>query len=50
MIGNFWGNFEKPYSYVKTDVASFWATLETFGLLFTPTSGHTGYVAQTLVL
>ena len=50
MIGNFLGNFEKPYSYVKTDVASFWATLETFGLLFTPTSGHTGYVAQTLVL
>ena len=41
MIGNFLGNFEKPHSYGKTAVATFWATLETFGLLFTLTSGHT---------
>ena len=41
MIGNFWGIFEKPHSQVKTAVATFGATLETFGLLFTPTSGHT---------
>ena len=37
MIGNFLGNVEKPDSYIKTAVATFWAT---FGLLFTP-SGHT---------
>ena len=26
MIGNFLGIFEKPHSYVKTEVATFWAT------------------------
>ena len=32
------GLFEKPHSYVKTAVATSWVT---FGLFFTPTSGHT---------
>ena len=27
MIGNFLGNFEKLNSYVKTALATFWATL-----------------------
>ena len=26
MIGNFLGYFEKPHSYVKTTLATFWAT------------------------
>ena len=26
MIGNFLGYFEKPHSYVKTALATFWAT------------------------
>ena len=26
MIGNFWGYFGKPLSYVKTTLATFWAT------------------------
>ena len=40
MIGNFFGYFYKPQFYVKTTVATFRATLETIGRLFTPTSGH----------
>ena len=42
---NYWqllGYFEKPYSFVKTALATFWATFGKIGLLFTPTSGHTG--------
>ena len=35
------GYFVKPHSYVKTVLATIWAFLETFGLLFTATSGHT---------
>ena len=27
MIGNSMGFFEKPYSYVKTALATFWSTL-----------------------
>ena len=41
---NYWqllGYFEKPYSFVKTALATFWATFGKIGLLFTPTSGHT---------
>ena len=26
MIGNFFGYFEKPHSYLKTALATFWAT------------------------
>ena len=36
MIGNFLGYFEKPA------FSTFWATFGKIGLLFTPTSGHTG--------
>ena len=43
MIGNFLGYFEKPHSNVKTALATFRASLGKIGLLFTPTSGHTGY-------
>ena len=43
MIGNFLGYFEKPHSYVKTAMDTFWATVGKVGLVFTPTSGHTGY-------
>ena len=43
MIGNFWGNFEKLNSYAKTALVTFQATFGKFGLLFTPTSGHTDY-------
>ena len=42
MIGNVLGYFEKPHSYVKTVLATFWATFAKIGLPFTPTSGHTG--------
>ena len=42
MIGNFLGHFEKPHSYVKTALATFWATFGKIGLLFTPPYGHTG--------
>ena len=38
IISNFLGYFEKPHSYVKTALATSW---KIFGLLFTPTSGHT---------
>ena len=38
MIGNFLGDVEKPHSYVKTAVATFWNHLG----YFTATSGHTG--------
>ena len=41
MICNFLGNVEKPHSYVKTAADIFGLLLETFGLLFTTTSGHT---------
>ena len=40
-IANFFGYYVKPRTYVKTFVATLWAFLETFGLLFSPTSGHT---------
>ena len=42
MIGNFFGLFEKPHPYVKTELATFCTTFGKIGLLFTPTSGHTG--------
>ena len=42
MIGNLLGYFEKPHSFVITVLGAFWATLEKFVLLFTPTFGHTG--------
>ena len=41
MIGNFLGNFENRHSNAKTAVATFRQLLETFGLFFNPTSGHT---------
>ena len=47
MIGSFLGIVEKPHFYIKTAVATFWETigqiLEIIGLLFTPTSGLTGW-------
>ena len=42
MIGNLLDYFEKPHSFVITVLGAFWATLEKFVLLFTPTFGHTG--------
>ena len=42
MIGNFLGYFEKPHSYVKTALATFWATFGKNWTTFSPTSGHTG--------
>ena len=39
-IANFLGYFVNVHSYVKTIVATFLGIIETFGLLFTPTSGH----------
>ena len=42
MIGNFLGYFDKSHSNVKTALTTFWATFGKIGLLFTPTSGHTG--------
>ena len=47
MIVNFLGDDEKPDSYVKQLLLLFGQLLETFGLLFTPTSGHTA-LTQTL--
>ena len=41
MIGNFLGNSEKPQSYPKILVLLFGQLLDTLGLFFTPTSGHT---------
>ena len=42
MIGNFLGNVAKPpHSYVKLLLLLFGHLFETFGLLFTATSGHT---------
>ena len=42
LIDNFLGYFEKPHSYAKTALATFWATFgEKIGLLFTPSSGYT---------
>ena len=50
MIGNFLGYFEKTHSYVKTALATFWATLEkNIGLLFSPTSGHSVYDVCTML-
>ena len=46
MIGNVLGYFENGYSYVKTALTTFWATFGKIGLLFTPTSGHTGHIGQ----
>ena len=44
MIGNFVGSFEKPTFYVKTALATFWATyVIKFGYFFTPTFGHTAF-------
>ena len=48
MISKVLGNFEKPHSYVKTAVHTFRQLWETFGLLFTPTSGHTGFGREML--
>ena len=42
MIGNFLGNFETPHSSVKRLLLLFGQLLQSHGLLFTPTSGHTG--------
>ena len=42
MIGNFLGYLEKTHYYVKLHWLLFGQLLEKFGLLFTPTSGHTG--------
>ena len=42
MIGRFLGYFEMTLPHVKTALATFWATFGKIGLLFTPTSGHTG--------
>ena len=39
-MGNFFGYFEKPHSYVSTAAASFWPYLENFGLLLNLVSGH----------
>ena len=46
MISYFLCNFEKLNSCVKTALATFGQLLENFGLLFTPTSGHTAVVTQ----
>ena len=43
MTGNFFGSFVKPYSYVKTALATFWATYVKIWLLVTPTSVHIGH-------
>ena len=48
IISNFLGYFEKPHSYVKTAVATSWVILETIGLLFKPTSGHTGLWVESI--
>ena len=42
MIGNFLGYLEKTHYYVKLHWLLFGQLLEKIGLLFTPTSGHTG--------
>ena len=42
MISNFLANFEKPHSYAKTALVTFWVTFEKIGQLFTLTSGHSG--------
>ena len=42
MIGNFLGYFENFPFYVKLVWLLFGQLLEKFGLLFTPTSGHSG--------
>ena len=43
MIRTVLGYFEKPHSHVKTALATFLGNLwKKIGLLFTPTSGHTG--------
>ena len=41
IIGNFLGYFEKTHSYVKTAVATFWATFGIIWATFFPTSVHT---------
>ena len=42
-LGDFWATLKNSYICVKTiNVATFWVTFEQLGLLFTPTSGHTG--------
>ena len=43
MMANFLGYFEKPHSYDKTALATFWATFGTSWATFTPTSGHIGF-------
>ena len=44
MIGNFLGYFEKPHSYVKTALATFWATFGKNWATFSPTSGQSGSI------
>ena len=42
MISNFLAYFEKPHSYAKTALVTFWVTFEKIGQLFTLTSGDSG--------
>ena len=44
MIGNFLGYFETPHPYVKTALATFWATFGKNWATFSPTSGQSGYI------
>ena len=39
MISNLFGYFKKPPSYLKTALATFWATIGKNWLIFTTTSG-----------
>ena len=41
IFGTFWANLETINVYVKTELASIWSTFDSFGLLFSLTSGHT---------
>ena len=45
-MATFLGYFETTHSYVKTVLATFWATFGKIGLLFPPTSGHTGHLRK----
>ena len=42
----FLGNFKKVTFQVKPAVANFWPNIETFGILFMPTSGHTDRLGE----
>ena len=43
-LPTFWAILKKPNPYVKTALPKFWATFGKFGLLYTPTSGHTAVI------